>query len=278
VLRLLRPPLPPPDKSQASGGPGGEAALLLCLAGCPLRRVESESEDDDETDDVHWSGTPSTSRLGPPLLGATWRAWGEVAVEVAAKAAASSSGGRQRRRSTGVGLPPGLDGPCPGAVGPHWLLLGFQGPDPATDVRSCGLLALVHLAGAPGRLGGAETARTLRLSDAEPPLGRGPRLGFPLAAVSINATRWALDALRRGALNREADRRGGVAEATARLHAGCVLLVADAWARGIDGRPCEARDLGSIVGAVRDGVAGSPRDALRRARGCEATAATDRQT
>lgn len=29
--------------------------------------------------------------------------------------------------------------------GEHWLELGFQGPDPATDLRGAGLLGLLHL-------------------------------------------------------------------------------------------------------------------------------------
>lgn len=29
--------------------------------------------------------------------------------------------------------------------GPHWAALGFQGSDPTTDLRGCGILGLLHL-------------------------------------------------------------------------------------------------------------------------------------
>lgn len=30
-------------------------------------------------------------------------------------------------------------------TGPHWAEVGFQGDNPATDLRSCGMLGLLHL-------------------------------------------------------------------------------------------------------------------------------------
>lgn len=35
--------------------------------------------------------------------------------------------------------------PCPGRLGRHWEGLGFQGSDPATDLRGAGMLAVLQL-------------------------------------------------------------------------------------------------------------------------------------
>lgn len=82
----------------------------------------------------------------------------------------------------------------PGPVGPHWEELGFQRDDPSTDLRGSGLLGLLHL------LAFAETdARRARRVLAR---AQDPRYGFPLAVVSINATKWTLDAVRSGKLDK----------------------------------------------------------------------------
>ncbi|KAF0292413.1 ELMO domain-containing protein 3 [Amphibalanus amphitrite] len=88
-----------------------------------------------------------------------------------------------------------------GRYGHHWESIGFQGSDPATDLRGAGLLSLVNavfLVTAPqyGRL----SADLYRLS-------HDPRQNFPLMVLAINVTRLALNALRHGVLNRECNMR-----------------------------------------------------------------------
>ncbi|CAG9463137.1 unnamed protein product [Pedinophyceae sp. YPF-701] len=104
--------------------------------------------------------------------------------------------------------------------GAHWEELGFQGTDPATDLRGGGVLALVHL---------------LHLHDINPgladevlTLSRGAQ-EFPLAPVSINVTRWALEAGRRGRLDAAANKLGSFFDAAALYHAGCMFEFIAEW-------------------------------------------------
>ncbi|KAG0721355.1 ELMO domain-containing protein 3 [Chionoecetes opilio] len=92
---------------------------------------------------------------------------------------------------------------CP-RYGSHWDVIGFQGVDPATDLRGVGLLGLVQ---------------ALYLISHEPllPLARDVfRLShdthsqFPLMVLSINVTRISLQTLREGYLNKECNSRGNV--------------------------------------------------------------------
>lgn len=92
---------------------------------------------------------------------------------------------------------------CP-RYGSHWDVIGFQGVDPATDLRGVGLLGLVQ---------------ALHLLTHEPllPLARDVfRLShdhhsqFPLMVLSINVTRISLQTLREGYLNKECNSRGNV--------------------------------------------------------------------
>jgi len=86
--------------------------------------------------------------------------------------------------------------------GPHWDDIGFQGNDPATDLRGCGMLGLLHMLLLVHH--DSENAGAIfRLS-------RDERQNFPLTITSINITRWTLVALRRGLLNKEANKRGVV--------------------------------------------------------------------
>ncbi|PAA47061.1 hypothetical protein BOX15_Mlig030018g2 [Macrostomum lignano] len=85
--------------------------------------------------------------------------------------------------------------PCP-RFGAHWEAVGFQGSDPSTDLRGCGMLGplcLLHLVTSP-RLASLR-ADAFRLSlDAEQ--------NYPFCVMSINLTRAVLIALRHQSLNR----------------------------------------------------------------------------
>ncbi|XP_042880854.1 ELMO domain-containing protein 3-like [Penaeus japonicus] len=92
---------------------------------------------------------------------------------------------------------------CP-RFGNHWDVIGFQGLDPATDLRGVGLLGLVH-------------ALHLLTYEAVLPLARDIfRLShdqhsqFPFMVLSINVTRISLQTLREGHLNKECNSRGNV--------------------------------------------------------------------
>eukprot|EP00118_Oscarella_pearsei_P016691 m.161237 g.161237 ORF g.161237 m.161237 type:complete len:615 (+) comp38808_c0_seq5:29-1873(+) len=85
--------------------------------------------------------------------------------------------------------------------GNHWQVIGFQGTDPATDLRGTGFLGLVHLIYLvmdPQRL--KLTLEIFRLS-------QDKIQNFPFCALSINVTRIALQSLREGVLTRECNKR-----------------------------------------------------------------------
>ena len=81
-----------------------------------------------------------------------------------------------------------------GRTGPHWEAVGFQGPDPTTDLRGCGMLGLLLL---------------LRL--AEEAGAECQRFDFPTPLVALHCTKWALESLRGGRLSAACNRAGGVA-------------------------------------------------------------------
>ena len=92
--------------------------------------------------------------------------------------------------------------------GAHWERIGFQGDQPWTDLRSTGLLSLLHmLCFAESH---PEAARhCLAVSRAE------GLAGFPLMVASINCSLIAMQALRCGRLSRfcnEAEACRGLAE------------------------------------------------------------------
>ncbi|KAK7021789.1 ELMO domain-containing protein 3 [Halocaridina rubra] len=92
---------------------------------------------------------------------------------------------------------------CP-RYGNHWDVIGFQGVDPATDLRGVGLLGLVQ-------------ALHLLTQESVLPLARDifhlshdPHSQFPLMVLSINVTRISLQTLREGYLNKECNCRSNV--------------------------------------------------------------------
>ncbi|KAL8616621.1 hypothetical protein ACOMHN_036653 [Nucella lapillus] len=84
---------------------------------------------------------------------------------------------------------------CP-RYGSHWEEIGFQGRDPATDLRGTGMLALVQLVSFLQDDSTAQIARDLYK------LALHPTQNFPFCVMCINISRITLQALRDGALNR----------------------------------------------------------------------------
>ncbi|CAI5445934.1 unnamed protein product [Caenorhabditis angaria] len=78
---------------------------------------------------------------------------------------------------------------CP-RIGSHWQIVGFQGTNPATDFRGCGIFALLQLHSFTQRLPHNILKAIVQLSRAEPN-------DFPLAVVSINITGLILGKLKK---------------------------------------------------------------------------------
>ena len=84
---------------------------------------------------------------------------------------------------------------CP-RYGSHWEQIGFQGNDPATDLRGVGCLGLIH------PLYFVMTPELSLLAKDIYKLSLHETQNFPLLVLSINVSRIALHALRDGILNR----------------------------------------------------------------------------
>ncbi|KAM6965130.1 ELMO domain-containing protein 3 [Aplochiton taeniatus] len=89
---------------------------------------------------------------------------------------------------------------CP-RFGAHWENVGFQGTDPATDLRGTGFLGLMHT------LYLVMDPETLPLARNIYKLSQHPTQNFPFSVMSINMTRIALHALREEVLSKECNRR-----------------------------------------------------------------------
>ncbi|TMW69397.1 hypothetical protein Poli38472_001553 [Pythium oligandrum] len=92
-----------------------------------------------------------------------------------------------------------------GLMGPHWEQIGFQGNDPSTDLRGCGVLSLLEMVYLVEHH--AELARRFHT------LSQHPTRHFPMACALINVTLQCLLAVRSGALFRECNKRRSILEA-----------------------------------------------------------------
>ncbi|WIA16945.1 hypothetical protein OEZ85_013867 [Tetradesmus obliquus] len=157
----------------------------------------------------------------------------------------------------------GQPGPGP-RFGQHWGAIGFQGDDPATDLRGVGMLGLLQL---------------LYLTHHSPPaaqklyqLSVSARQEFPLAVVSLNISRWALVALRGGALARHARRFGSHLAAANCFYCGAFY---EFYARWVQGKTM--REAGFVLKQLEEYAAQHPARLLRLAAAPEqAMAAAER--
>mmetsp|Transcript_4375 Transcript_4375/g.12236 ORF Transcript_4375/g.12236 Transcript_4375/m.12236 type:complete len:255 (-) Transcript_4375:523-1287(-) len=128
----------------------------------------------------------------------------------------------------------------PPRYGNHWDVVGFQGTDPATDLRGAGMLALLQLLHFAKR-----RAPLLAAIYAE---SRREGHDFPFMVVSINMTQLALVALRSGCLTATANKISSVYEAVHRCVPAVwstVVLSPSAYRRGAQNAALK-RDLGKL--------------------------------
>lgn len=143
---------------------------------------------------------------------------------------------------------------CP-RVGAHWEDIGFQGADPATDLRGAGmfgLLQMLHFL----RVRRALARRIYQLS-------RDERQRFPFALVSLNITGMVLQALREGRLHRECRSRGSVLGAAHALHAALFYELLLVWKREF----CTIQHFGAVRKRLAEASRTRTRDLLRAFRG-----------
>lgn len=118
----------------------------------------------------------------------------------------------------------GKAGQQPARTGPHWAELGFQGMDPATDLRGCGILGLLQMAYLYEHHA-ASAGCLLRLAQSS-------SNEFPLAVVSLNVTKFVLQAVREGRLNSPASSLGSMVEAANRMYVGAMFWFYRTWRGG----------------------------------------------
>uniref|UniRef100_A0A9L0IVT6 ELMO domain-containing protein n=1 Tax=Equus asinus TaxID=9793 RepID=A0A9L0IVT6_EQUAS len=107
--------------------------------------------------------------------------------------------------------------------GDHWEDLGFQGANPATDLRGAGFLALLHL------LYLVMDSKTLLMAQEIFRLSRHHIQQFPFCLMSINITRIAIQALREECLSRECNRQQKVIPVVNSFYAATFLRLAHIW-------------------------------------------------
>lgn len=102
--------------------------------------------------------------------------------------------------------------------GSHWEDIGFQGNDPATDLRGCGVLSLLQML----YLVEKHAELALRFHS----LSQHPTRHFPLACTLINVTLQCVTALRSGALYKECNKQASVFNA---INSVRVLFSSGGW-------------------------------------------------
>lgn len=108
-------------------------------------------------------------------------------------------------------------------LGDHWEDLGFQGANPATDLRGAGFLALLHL------LYLVMDSKTLPMAKEIFRLSHHHIQQFPFCLMSVNITRIAIQALREDCLSRECNRQQKVIPVVNSFYAATFLRLAHVW-------------------------------------------------
>ncbi|XP_059155461.1 ELMO domain-containing protein 3-like [Physella acuta] len=110
--------------------------------------------------------------------------------------------------------------------GSHWEEIGFQGNDPATDLRGTGMLALAQL------LFFLRDQRTKDLARDVYKLSLHPTQNFPFCVMGINLSRICLQVLREDLYNRECNKCGNVIDTLNSVYACLFLKLYNLWKKG----------------------------------------------
>ncbi|XP_028968545.1 ELMO domain-containing protein 3 [Galendromus occidentalis] len=132
--------------------------------------------------------------------------------------------------------------------GAHWETIGFQGNDPATDLRGCGilgLLQLLYLSTHPDNEAVTKDIYNISVDHVQ---------NFPFAVMGINMTKIALEALREDCLNKLCNRRRCVAPVLNDFYVGTYLIMFLSWQKSA----ATVSDTGHILQEVAKFVKASP--------------------
>ncbi|KAM9810984.1 ELMO domain-containing protein 3 [Neosynchiropus ocellatus] len=142
---------------------------------------------------------------------------------------------------------------CP-RYGTHWENIGFQGTDPATDLRGTGFLGLMHT------LYFVMDPETLPLARDIYRLSQHPTQNFPFSVMSINMTRIALQVLREEALSKECNRRQQVVGVLNEFFVATYLHLYQLW----KSQQKTIADSGFVIKEVELFAKKNPKQMLRR--------------
>ncbi|XP_034025769.1 ELMO domain-containing protein 3 isoform X2 [Thalassophryne amazonica] len=142
---------------------------------------------------------------------------------------------------------------CP-RYGVHWENIGFQGTDPATDLRGTGFLGLMHA------LYFVMDPETLPLARVIYKLSHHPVQNFPFCVMSINMTRIALQVLREEALSKECNRRQQVVGVLNEFYVAAYLHLYQLWKT----QQKTIADSGFVIKEVELFAKKNPKQMLRR--------------
>lgn len=142
---------------------------------------------------------------------------------------------------------------CP-RYGAHWENIGFQGTDPATDLRGTGFLGLMHT------LYFVMDPETLPLARDIYKLSQHPTQNFPFSVMSINMTRIALQVLREEALSKECNRRQQVVGVLNEFYVATYLHLYQLWKT----QQKTIADSGFVLKEVELFAKKNPKQMLRR--------------
>lgn len=141
---------------------------------------------------------------------------------------------------------------CP-RIGSHWEEIGFQGNDPATDLRGAGLLGLMNL------LHLLKDPKKYQLASDIYRLSLHPTQNFPFCVMGINLSRITLQTLREGLLNKECNRRHDVIGVVNDFYVGLYLQLYKVW----KGQGKTISDSGYVIKDIEMRAKKSPRDVFR---------------
>lgn len=142
---------------------------------------------------------------------------------------------------------------CP-RYGVHWETIGFQGTDPATDLRGTGFLGLMH------SLYFVMDPEMLPLARDIYKLSLHPTQNFPFSVMSINMTRIALQVLREEALSKECNRRQQVVGVLNEFYVATYLHLYQLWKT----QQKTIADSGFVLKEVELFAKKNPKQMLRR--------------
>ncbi|VDK46092.1 unnamed protein product [Anisakis simplex] len=139
--------------------------------------------------------------------------------------------------------------------GDHWETIGFQGDDPATDLRGVGIFGLCQLLFLVSNgLSSQMTSQLLHLSNDK-------IQSFPLAVVGLTWTQIIVERLKRGKLNELAIKENSFISVVNGIYRGCFLAFDSLWRV----RRCTITDFCKISEEIRRMVRRKPKHLLNMA-------------